>query len=110
MITGKKLSDVLSTHPLNYEIVYRIHATKRMFQRSISEEDAEEVLCNGHIIEDYPDDYPFPSVLMNGLTKTGKYIHCVAGIDYANRRIYIITLYDPDADKWLDTFSKRKHT
>ena len=36
------------------------HIIKRMFQRNISTNDIECVLMNGEIIEEYPDDYPYP--------------------------------------------------
>jgi hypothetical protein len=37
-----------------------------MFERQITEEDVRNVLNNGIIIEDYPDDRPYPSKLSLG--------------------------------------------
>lgn len=55
----------------NFEIVYRLHASKRMFEREISDDDVEYLLKNGEIIERYEDDYPLPSLLLNGFSIKG---------------------------------------
>ena len=62
------LPEMLNRHFHDYQIVYRIHATKRMFQRAIHEDDVARVLKEGSIIEQYDEDFPFPSVLINGLS------------------------------------------
>ncbi len=43
--------------------IYREHAIQRMFERDISEEDVEDTVKNGDIIEEYLDDKPYPSFL-----------------------------------------------
>jgi hypothetical protein len=47
-----------------------------MFQRRISAEDIRELLESGTIIEDYPDDTPYPSCLVSGKV-SGRALHCV---------------------------------
>ena len=47
-------------------IIYRVHAVKRMFERDVSKECVEDVLLNGEIIENYPEDKPYPSFLILG--------------------------------------------
>ena len=42
------------------------HATLQMFKRKIQVEEVVEVLMTGEIIKDYPDDKPYPSLLMLG--------------------------------------------
>ncbi len=39
-------------------IVFRVHAVQRMAKRRISTYDVKEVLENGEVVEDYPDDRP----------------------------------------------------
>ena len=90
-----------------WDIEYRVHATKRMFERGIEENDIRETLENGIIIDDYGNDYPFPSVLVNRDIETKRPIHIVIGIDADLNRLYIITVYEPDIDKWRDNFRKR---
>ncbi len=57
------------------------------------------------IIEQYEDDYPFPSCLILG--KSGnKVIHVVASIN--DNYIYIITSYVPEATKWESDWKTRR--
>lgn len=45
------------------------HCSIRLEQRGITEDDIESALNNGEIIEQYPDDYPWPNclILKNGV-------------------------------------------
>ena len=61
---------------------------------------------NGEIIEQYPDDFPFPSCLVLGISVKGKYIHIVVSLN--DGKIYLITAYIPDADKWESDLKTRK--
>jgi len=45
------------------------HARVRMFQRNISTENIKEVIFQGQIIEDYPEDDPCPSALFFGYSE-----------------------------------------
>jgi hypothetical protein len=59
------------------QIVYRVHAIRRMFERAISEANVRETLTSGETIEDYPAEAPYPSRLMFG--RTGGFpLHVVA--------------------------------
>lgn len=102
-----KKFNYLDSQFVSYDLIYRIHATKRMFSRNINESEVVEILRNGAIIEEYPDDYLFPSVLMNGKTRNGKPLHVVAGIDVADKKLFIITVYEPNDSLWGDDFCRR---
>jgi hypothetical protein len=91
----------------NWDIQYRIHATKRMFERDFNESDILECINNGTIIETYSNDFPFPSILLNGKTNTARPIHIVIGIDIIEKRLYIITIYEPDLKKWGNDYQLR---
>jgi len=45
------------------KFIYREHALKRMFERDISQNEIEDTVLNGEIIEKYPNDYPYLSYL-----------------------------------------------
>lgn len=98
-----KLNDVE-----DFEIVYRLHASKRMFEREISDEDVEYLLKNSEIIERYDEDYPLPSLLLNGFSKNKRPLHLVVAINRDEKRLIIVTVYEPKPLKWLDNFSRRK--
>ncbi len=80
------------------------HARVRMFQRNVTTEEINEIIVNGEIIENYPDNFPCPSVLILGLKK-GKSLHIVAA--QCENHVRIITVYEPDEEKWVE-FRKRK--
>ncbi len=74
-------------------------------ERGILLEDVENVLNNGSIIEEYPDDYPFPSCLILG-NSNEKNPHVCASLD--DGYIYIITAYIPDSTRWESDLKTRK--
>ena len=92
----------------SFSIEYRIHSTRRMFERDITNDDIERLFVSGEIIEQYPDDYPLPSVLLSGQMLTGKPLHVVIAINERERKLIVVTTYKPDAHKWIDNFSQRK--
>jgi hypothetical protein len=50
----------------NGMIEWETHTLERMIKRGISREIVKQVLLEGEIIEDYPDDKPFPTALFFG--------------------------------------------
>ena len=91
----------------DYAVEYRVHATRRMFQRQISEKDVEWLLARGQVIERYDEDFPLPSVLLNGYRVAGRPLHAVVGINVAEQKLVLITTYEPDPQQWTDHFSRR---
>ena len=75
-------------------IVFRAHALQRMFERGINTEDVRGVIQSGETIEDYPDDFPYPSRLIPGW-RDSRPIHVVAATNPAVKTI-VITVYEPD--------------
>lgn len=61
-------------------IKWQRHAFERMLERDISRSNVIQVLLNGKLIENYPEDNPFSSGLFLGFTKE-KPLHVVAAID-----------------------------
>jgi len=88
-------------------IVFRVHALKRMAQRRISDEDISGVLETGEIIEDYPDDFPYPSRLLLGWSES-RPIHVVVAFDEEKDQAVIITAYEPNDKEWDDQFRRRR--
>lgn len=102
-----KIADIINGHIADYDIEYRIHATQRMFRRDIHENDIESVLKNGEIIERYDDDFPLPSLLINGRASATRPLHLITAINHTERKIIIVTAYEPDALRWAENFSRR---
>lgn len=93
---------------MNFDrVVFRIHAIQRMFERSITEKDVLHVLRAGTTIEEYPEDFPYPSRLILGW-RGARPLHVVIAQDVKSSQIIIITVYEPQLDKWQSGFAKRK--
>ena len=92
--------------PKNIRIT--LHAAKRLEQRGIFLKDVISCIMNGEIIEQYPDDYPFPSCLIFGYSVDNKIIHVVMSDEGTGSRI--ITAYFPDPEKWESDYRTRKET
>ncbi len=83
----------------------KLHTRKRMIERNIKIKEVKEAIEDGTIIEEYIDDKPLPSFLISGKTSELRPIHVVVGVD--EEVVAIITVYEPDPDKWID-FKKRR--
>ncbi len=81
------------------------HASDRAAQRGIISREIEEVIADGEIIEDYPDDKYGPSCLLLGHTPAGRALHVQVSYPPA---VKVITVYEPSPDQWDDSFRVRK--
>lgn len=87
------------------KLILRKHAVHRMLQREIRMLDIENVVAEGEVIEEYPDDQPFPSRLILGWTQAGP-LHVVTADEHETT--YVITVYHPDPDQWDSAFRRRR--
>ena len=78
----------------------------RLLQRNINQEDVENAILTGEIIEEYENDYPYPSCLVYGINLNNRVLHVVCGI--GNDELWIITAYYPDISNWNEDLKKRK--
>lgn len=90
-----------------HQLVFRIHALKRMRQRHIHEEEVRSVVANGEVIEDYPNAFPFPCRLMMGWYR-GRCLHVVVAENAQASETIIITTYEPNNFEWEPDFKRRK--
>ena len=87
------------------QLLFTAHCLSRMQERSILIDDIISVIMNGEIIEDYPDDYPFPSCLVMGTIDKMK-LHVVLANDGGCLRI--ISAYRPDDSKFMEDGKTRR--
>lgn len=65
-----------------------------------------EAIAAGEVIEDYPDDKYGPSCLIYGKTRAQRPLHVQCS--YPSRPLVrVITLYEPDPEKWIDNRTRR---
>ena len=90
--------------------LYTRHARNEMRLEEfgpIREQEVFEAIQSGKVIEDYPDDKPYPSVLVYGRTAAGRPTHMVCAYAEDDDLAIVITVYEPDPARWVD-FGRRK--
>lgn len=88
-------------------LIFWVHAIKRMFQRKISVDDVRHVLAIGEVVEDYPNDIPYPSHLVLGWCGE-RPIHVVAAQNVETQETIVITVYEPDLTQWEPGYKRRR--
>lgn len=91
----------------DWELHFRVHAVQRMFERGISEVDVRDVLEHGEVIEERPDDLPYPTRLVLGWIDN-RPIHVAVSDVAESKTIAIMTVYEPDPGKWSSDFRRRR--
>jgi len=110
MITSKKdvtewdIGDIKKR--ANKHVKFTDHARIEMIEDNISVDEVLFVINTGEIIEEYPDDKPFPSCLIYGGVKD-KHVHVVCAMPGHVDALIIITVYKPHPQKWVN-YKRRK--
>ena len=87
------------------KIEWRKHALSRMLERNISRKDVKQAILSGEVLEDYPDDQPFYSILIAYVPENDRALHIV--VSYGDDRCYIITAYEPSEKVFGKSLKKR---
>jgi|WetSurSiteA1Bulk_404760.scaffolds.fasta_scaffold172466_1 hypothetical protein len=90
-----------------YRRVFRAHAISRIFERNIGYGELVEAFEKAEVIEEYPNDHPYPSCLILGFTRLKKPIHTVFSINHNEEVVVIVTVYIPEKGKWTDDYRRR---
>lgn len=73
----------------------------------IVEREVSQVISTGKIIEDYPADDPYPSCLIYGMTESRRPLHVVCAHAEEADMAIVVTVYEPNPDRWVD-FERRR--
>lgn len=87
-------------------VIITAHVFSQIKIRKIRISDILTAIENGEIIEQYPNDFPYPSCLVFGYTATQIPLHIVCGV--GDRKLWIITAYFPDPKRWEKDLKTRK--
>ena len=63
---------------------------------------------HGDLVEDYPQDHPYPSGLIHGISPVSEHIHSVWAYNSSNGWAVLVTVYRPDPARWIDGRIRRK--
>lgn len=89
------------------QLIFRVHALRRMVERQIGKGDIRHVLNTGETVENYAEDWPYPSRLILGWCHE-RPLHVVAAFNKENNTTIIVTAYEPDPLQWEANFKTRK--
>jgi hypothetical protein len=78
------------------------HADEEAFDDGLMFEEIYFSVMHGEVIEDYPQDKPYPSCLIMGTNFSGEPIHSVWACNPRNLWAVLITVYRPDPERWTD--------
>ena len=90
---------------LKGEYIITRHAQRRSDARNISLEEIKHVISTGEIIENYPDDKPYPTCLIQGYVQQNKPLYALCAL---GEIVHIITVHWLDPAKWLDPKTRRE--
>jgi len=77
------------------------HADVEALADHLSFDEILHSVVHGEIVEDYPDDGPYPSCLIYGDTPTGEPVHSVWAYNQETESAVLITTYRPDPSRWV---------
>ena len=83
------------------------HADEETQADRLSYDEIFNSVVRGRLIEDYPDDKPYPSCLVYGNTFRGEPVHSVWAYDSKTGWAVMITTYRPDPTRWIDWHTRR---
>jgi hypothetical protein len=83
------------------------HADEEARNDNLSYDEILFSVLMGKIIEDYPDDKPYPSCLIYGNTFENESVHTVWAYNGKNKYAVLITVYRPDPSRWIN-WQRRK--
>ena len=86
---------------------FSFHANRALQDDQISDDEIQDSVQSGEIIEDYPDDIPYPSCLIYGRIGGTDPVHSVWGYNAEGRLAVLITAYRPDPSRWIDMRVRR---
>jgi hypothetical protein len=78
------------------------HADEEAYNDQIPLSKALDTISLGEILEQYPDDKPYPSCLIFSKLESGDPVHTVWAFNRATNSSVLITTYRPDPRKWID--------
>jgi hypothetical protein len=73
----------------------------------MSEDEVRNAIEAGETIEDYPNDFPYPSRLVLGWYGP-RPIHVVVADNSDEKENIVITVYEPDPSEWEADLKRRK--
>ena len=101
------INSIIDTIKIN-RIRITDHADEEAQADNLSFEEIFTSVLRGEIIEQYPDDKPYPSCLILGKNFKNEPIHSVWAYNAEANASVSITAYRPDPKKWMEDWKTRR--
>jgi hypothetical protein len=98
---GVKLDNIIESIRLD-RLRITDHADEEAQADGLSFDEILASVLDGEVIEEYPDDKPFPSCLILGVTADKEPVHSVWAYNSESSWAVLITVYRPDPERWID--------
>lgn len=87
------------------KVTFSNHAKKRIDERKVLISEIERVVLNGEIIEEYPEDKPYPSCLILGYIRNNEPLYVLCAL---SKVAIIVTIHWFDPEKWINHKTRKK--
>lgn len=84
------------------------HVDEEAMNDGLSCNEIIDSIPTGEIIEQYPEDKPYPSCLILSKNRKDEPIHSVWAYNHVTSASALITVYRPDPDQWIDWKIRRE--
>jgi len=84
------------------------HADEEVQNDRLSYEEIFFSVFTGKLIENYPEDKPYPSCLVYGRTFKDEPVHSVWAYNEETQWAVLITVYRPDPARWINWRERRR--
>lgn len=80
---------------------------QRILTRGVTRSDVKHAVLSGELIEDYPDNEPYPSALFFCMIEN-RPIHVATSLNEEILKAYITTVYEPSLDVFESDYKTRR--
>ncbi|MCV6607122.1 MAG: DUF4258 domain-containing protein [Campylobacterales bacterium] len=95
---------------LSKNILVSSHGYDELAEDGIYFKDLISSISDSIVVEDYPNAWKGPTVLLLQKDRNGNPVHSVWGIPKGkDQPAVLITAYIPDPNKWDESFTRRKN-
>ncbi len=90
------------------KVIITDHADEEAENDALSFDEVYFSVVHGEVIEEYPEDKPYPSSLVYGETFGGDQVHSVWAYNEGSEFAVVVTVYRPDQARWGPDWKTRR--
>ena len=91
------------------EVEFSVHGQEELEADEIDPREVINGVTNAVVVEDYPDYWKGPAVLVLKRDTIGNAVHVVWGIERGTEGpAIVVTAYRPTPERWTDDFLRRR--